>query len=250
MVSVSYAPVFNHSLETVNVYEGDDNGGVLACDAHSQPSSAWSWSYRASSSNAWQEIEGASANVLTISDPQQSNEGWYRCTAANVMGSTSEAAYLTVLTVNIVRVKYSVSFDITAYGTSSMVIDSLHLETVLLNNTLPSILNASSVEIAEMSAINKGTFFTVSFDLISPSLPYTLNDCLESVAIVVDALLTELEQVKQSLGTVLNSDNGLTVNLTGAELVSLPDSLLVGARVFVCPVGHGLDSSLLFCGKC
>lgn len=248
VVNVYYAPVFNHSLMEVQVYEGTANGVTLACDAYSWPSPAWSWSYRLSSADAWQQIKAVSANVLTISDPQQENEGWYRCTATNWVASTSEAAFLMVLKSTVVRIKYPVSFDVSFNNTDLTVMNLHQLEAELLNK-LPSILKTNTTTIEQLSVVNKDTFFTVSFDLITPSIPYTENDSIETIVTITDMVVMELEQVKQLLVSALTSSDGLVVTLSKVMMSSIADSLLINARVFVCPTGYGLDSNLLFCGE-
>ena len=112
-VNVYYAPVFNLTLTSSVVREGNENGVNFACDAHSWPPPIWSWYTRPNTSVEWQQIPELDSNFLPLLSPRLDQEGWYRCTASNWIGQHSRDAFLTVLHSTVVRINYPVRMRLT-----------------------------------------------------------------------------------------------------------------------------------------
>ena len=75
-VNVYYAPVFNLTLTSSVVREGNENGVNFACDAHSWPPPIWSWYTRPNTSVEWQRIPELDSNFLPLLNPHLDQEGW------------------------------------------------------------------------------------------------------------------------------------------------------------------------------
>ena len=252
-VNVYYEPIMNLTISDAQTLEGNDDGLRLACDAHSWPPPGWKWYFRSDTQSKWKEIEGVDANTYFLVDPRVEQEGWYKCEASNWMGNKSSTAYVTVLPIKIVRIKYPVEFTI------NKTVQSVPSggATTLVDAVVDSFTKAFNLQLIKLENVSVGPSvngkdsLTVKFNLITLDLnvedivPLKVEDILTSIAVPIG----ELEDTKIKMETTF-VNSSITIEEGQVQYKTLPLSLGFGTRAFVCPDGFGLDVGLVFCGKC
>ena len=254
IVNVYYQPILNLSLvNSVETFEGYDNGLNLACDAHSWPPPGWRWFYRATNTDEWTDIVDVDANVLSLDKPKLSDEGWYTCMAYNWIGNvSSEPTYLTVLPASVARIEYSMSirftpdFDISlAAGIDFNRSDYKQMVADTIHNSLQ--LTSTQIQDVEL-IIDKNFNITVSFKLMTPHVQYIAYDSIQEVFSKVGDLVIQLQLDRNNLISLTSEDGGIVMSISGLNFHSVENSLSISPRVFVCPNGYQVDSSLVICG--
>ena len=262
IVNVYYAPVFNRTLTSAVVREGEDNGVNFECDAHSWPPPGWSWYFRPNSSVEWEQIADTDSNLLPLLNPRLENEGWYRCAAHNWIGRGNRDAYLTILPATVVRINYPVRFrlmmtdeEISGNGASK---EGSGSGSGMKEVTFGDSLNHSlTVQLTLTTTQVEGAIFTgdnmvldLTFNFITPNFEFeniaemTVDDILQEAG----PSMMNLESDKIRLETALRS-RGLYVDHQNIRYRTINGSLSFGTRAFVCPEGYGLHSSLVLCGE-
>lgn len=89
-------PTFESSLSAVVIQEGDT--AVFQCNIVSNPPSSVSWLYELGSYrrtlNSSARVTISPANVLTITDVQETDVGYYVCSAENTFGTNTTTGRL------------------------------------------------------------------------------------------------------------------------------------------------------------
>ena len=250
IVNVYYQPILNLSLvNSVETFEGYDNGLSLACDAHSWPPPGWRWFYRATNTDEWTDIVDVDTNVLSLDKLKFSDEGWYTCMAYNWIGNvSSEPTYLTVLPASVARIEYPISirftpdFDISlAAGKDFNRSDYKQMVADTIHNSL----QLTSTQIQDVELISDKNFnITVSFKLMTPHVLYIAYDGIQEVGL----LIIQLQLDKNYLISLTSEDGGIVMSISELNFHSVENSLSISPRVFVCPNGYQVDSSLVICG--
>ena len=251
IVNVYYQPILNLSLvNSVETFEGYNNGFSVACDAHSWPPPGWRWFYRATNMDEWTDIVDVDTNVLSLDKLKFSDEGWYTCMAYNWIGNvSSEPTYLTVLPASVARIEYPISihftpdFDISlAAGKDfnrsdykQMVADTIHNSLQLTSTQIQDVELISDIDLN----------ITVSFKLMTPHVQYIAYDSIQEVFSKVGLLLIELQLDKNNLISLASEDGAIVMSISGFNFHSVENSLSIDPRVFVCPNGYQVDSSLV-----
>ena len=254
IVNVYYQPILNRSLvNSVETFEGYDNGLSLACDAHSWPPPGWRWFYRATNMDEWTEIVDVDANVLSIDKPKLSDEGWYTCMAYNWIGNvSSEPTYLTVLPASVARIEYSISIRFTPDFDISIAagIDFNRSDyKQMVADTIHNSLQLTSTQIRDVELISDSNFnITVSFKLMTPHVQYIAYDSIQEVFSKVGHLVIQLQLDRNNLINLTSEDGAIVMSISGLNFRSVGNSLSISPRVFVCPNGYQVDSSLVICG--
>ena len=255
IVNVYYQPILNLSLvNSVETFEGYDNGLSLACDAHSWPPPGWRWFYRATNMDEWTDIVDVDANVLSLDKPKLSDEGWYTCMAYNWIGNvSSEPTYLTVLPASVARIEYSISirftpdFDISlAAGKDFNRSDYKQMVANTIHNSLQ--LKSTQIQDVELIISDNNFNITVSFKLMTPHVQYIAYDSIQEVFSKVGLLVIQLQLDRNNLISLTSEDGGIVMSISGLNFRSVENSLNISPRVFVCPNGYQVDSSLVICG--
>ena len=254
IVNVYYQPILNRSLvNSVETFEGYDNGLSLACDAHSWPPPGWRWFYRATNTDEWTDIVDVNTNVLSLEKLKFSDEGWYTCMAYNWIGNvSSEPTYPTVLLASVARIQYSISirftpdFDISlAAGIDFNKSDYKQMVADTIHNSL----QLTSTQIQDVELISDSNLnITVSFRLITPHVQYIAYNNIQEVFSKVGLLVIQLQQDKDNLISLTSEDGAIVMSISGLNFHSVENSLSIEPRVFVCPNGYQVDSSLVICG--
>ena len=254
IVNVYYQPILNLSLiNSVETFEGYDNGLSLACDAHSWPPPGWRWFYRATNTDEWTDILDVDANVLSLDKAKLSDEGWYRCMAYNWIGNvSSEPTYLTVLPASVARIEYPISIRFTPDFDISLAAGKDFNRTdykQMVADTIHNSLQLTSTQIQDVELISDNNFnITVSFKLMTPHVPYIAYDGIQEVFSKVGLLVIQLQLDKDNLISLTSEDGGIIMIISGLNFHSVGNSLSISPRVFVCPNGYQVDSSLVICG--
>ena len=173
--------------------------------------------------------------------------------AYNWIGNvSSEPTYLTVLPASVARIEYSMSirltpdFDISlAAGIDfnrsdykQMVADTIH------NSLQPTYTQIREVELISDSNSN----ITVSFKLMTPHVQYIAYDSMQEVFSKVGHLVIQLQLDRNNLINLTSEEGGIVMSISGLNFRSVGNSLSISPRVFVCPNGYQVDSSLVICG--
>ena len=254
IVNVYYQPILNLSLvNSVETFEGYDNGLSLACDAHSWPPPGWKWFYRAMNMDEWTDIVDVDANVLSL-EPKLSDEGWYTCMAYNWIGNvSSEPTYLTVLPASVARIEYPISirftpdFDISlAAGKDFNRSDYKQMVADTIHNSLQ--VKSTQIQDVELIISDNNFNITVSFKLMTPHVQYIAYDSIQEVFSKVGLLVIQLQLDRNNLISLASEDGGIVMSISGLNFHSVENSLSISPRVFVCPNGYQVDSSLVICG--
>ena len=254
IVNVYYQPILNLSLvNSVETFEGYDNGLNLACDAHSWPPPGWRWFYRATNTDEWTDIVDVNANVLSLDKPRLSDEGWYTCMAYNWIGNvSSEPTYLTVLPASVARIEYSMSIRFTPDFDISLAagIDFNRSDyKQMVADTIHNSLQLTSTQIQDVELIIEKNFnITISFKLMTPHVQYIAYDSIQEVFSKVGDLVIQLQLDRNNLISLTSEDGGIVMSISGLNFHSVENSLSISPRVFVCPNGYQVDSSLVICG--
>ena len=255
IVNIYYQPILNLSLaKSVETYEGNDNGVTLVCDAHSWPPLGWKWFYRATNIENWNEIAGIDSNVLFVENPKLSDEGWYTCMAYNWIGNvSSQPSYLTVLPASLARIEYPISIDFAPEFNVTLAsnIDLNRAEyKQVVYTTVHNSLQLTSTQIKDIQLISdNGGGAIISFKFITPYFVYNSSENIQNVLIDnVEPSLLQLEQDKNNLIALVSQDSGFVINVYGLSFRYVENSLDISPRVFVCPMGYQVDSSLVICG--
>ena len=254
IVNVYYQPILNLSLvNSVETFEGYDNGLNLACDAHSWPPPGWRWFYRATNTDEWTDIVDVNANVLSLDKPRLSDEGWYTCMAYNWIGNvSSEPTYLTVLPASVARIEYSMSIRFTPDFDISLAagIDFNRSDyKQMVADTIHNSLQLTSTQIQDVELIIEKNFnITISFKLMTPHVQYIAYDSIQEVFSKVGDLVIQLQLDRNNLISLTSEDGGIVMSISGLNFHSVGNSLSISPRVFVCPNGYQVDSSLVICG--
>ncbi len=243
MVNIYSIPVLNQTLaSTYKTYEGNDNGFTLVCDAYALPSPGWKWLYKPNLVDDWKEIDNSHSNILTFTKVVVDDEGYYACSANNLVGSvTSTLTFLRVLPTEIVKIQYPIAF--TLFNNSTDTIDNESLQEIITAK-IQSHLRSDSAQIDNFAITNHHGLHTrqVSFSLTTPAQEYTSKLSMEEIVNVLLPMILQLEVDKELITTKISE----IVSNTGMDLI--PSSFHIGSRHFVCPNGFEMHDSQLLCG--
>ena len=243
LVNIYSIPVLNQTLASrYKTYAGNDNGFTLACDAYALPSPGWKWLYKSNLVDDWKEIDNSHSNILTFSKVVADDEGYYACSAYNLVGSvTSTLAFLHVLPTEIVKIQYPIAFTLFSNNTDTIHTDSLQ---EIITAKIHSHLHLVSTQIDNFAISNHHLLHTrqVSFSLTTPIQEYTSKLSMEEIVNVLLPMISQLEVDKKLIATEISE----IVSNTGMDLT--PSSFHIGSRHFVCPNGYEIHESQLLCG--
>ena len=247
-VNVYTPPIFNLSLaQEYETYLGNDNGFMLTCDALGLPAPGWRWLYKSTFNDDWKEISDSHSNVLTFAKVQLANEGYYVCSAFNVIGNiTSNSTFVRVLPTEIVQLMYPVEFvlSIQSKPTENEEFDSKLKELVMTR--LEQNLFINSTQIKSVSIFVRDGLHEVSFSLTTPFQTFDANMNMQELVALLSPLITDLEITKNSVTYAVLEK---IIDIDGVIIKLIPGSLYIGARHFACSDGYKTHSSLILCGK-
>ena len=114
-VEVQQFPWFFLLPETVNAYNGDENGAQFTSNATGWPYPGFRWYFRPKHSKNFTQIPDEDENEYFIPNPQPQHEGSYYCEAFNEQGSNkSNIVNLTILDVSVLQLSQSFTINFTS----------------------------------------------------------------------------------------------------------------------------------------
>ena len=261
-------PVITLQPNTQSTYAGDESGVQFWCDAVSKPHHYWSWYFKATINGEWIKLNTSDSNVLTISKPLYSHEGWYECEAANEYGSVrSEAAQFILLQVTVTQFRYPMQFllhDIVSgsdggeQGSGSPHDFSLGDGSSLLqtvNTYLTNwVLQNSNVTLENMKiweSVDDEFYYTVYFELSSKNVTQQniAYQSLEDITEYVREAVRDLEEVKLNTHYYLNEEsNQFVITHMSWMFEVVNGSLDEFTPIYTCPVGQGIHDNYILCG--
>ena len=248
IVNVYTLPVFNLTLEPkYETYAGDDSGLTFTCDAYGLPSPGWKWLYKSTLDDDWREIDHSHSNVLAFSKVEFNREGYYACSAFNVIGNiTSNVTFFQVLPAEIVQLEYPVEFTFSFKSEQTIATENNSSLQELVKNKIKQNLLLNSTQIKSVSIVVRDGLHRVSFSLTTPYQTFNSNMSMEELVALLSPLITELEINKYNM-TYATLENILDIEDAMIELI--PGSLNIGPRHFACSNGYETHSSQSLCGK-
>jgi hypothetical protein len=245
-VNVVVLPTFTETLpSSTTVFEGDENGVHMRCNAVGSPAPGWMWYYRQNEQDNWHMIQGENSNTLSIRNPQFDDQGWYRCTSyyGNITIS-GPPTHLNVLSSTFAQIKYSFIIELVIEPHINEV-SGFEVETIAqeISDTanIYSTISDISIELFGDDA------WLLHFSIKTDELPLISN--LTSAIFLHNLEVEKLEQDKDSLfERVMGSIIPMTFHRK-SYTISV-STINAGPRTFICPSGFELASNNLYCVAC
>ena len=234
-----------------SVYESDQNGAWLACNATSWPYPGWRWYFRPTEESSWMPIEGEITNELLIPLPQKRHEGWYTCEAYNAHGSIrAEGVYLRILRFTVSQQAIPIRFQIMSSEEQCQV-DGLCATEMVRENILQALLELTDNTTTLVSGLevvqSSGCAYTCSFTLVTQNVT---AEGFQLIKIANRAVpkRSGLQRSKVAIESAIQQGE-FTVQCAPLTLHASGFSLTVQNLVYICPAGQKLSSDFLLCGK-
>ena len=252
-VMVYSAPIITLHPSNYETYEGDDNGGMLWCNATGHPTPGFEW-YFSNDNKTWMLIENAS-NELIIAKPSKAQEGWYKCRAfIKDEEAFSNSAFLKIYGASISKPVFPIMFYMNVLGSHSM--DMFTTEyinglksTILTTLTSPDYLtfSYSCIENLELEYGYGYATVKVRFD-VATIYQYNASALLSDQAAAAKMYMKDLLSTITQLETLLLND---FISLTYRDniYVSIPLTLFVDNLHYQCTEGQALHYSNFLCSK-
>ena len=255
-VTVLIVPVFY--LEPVNQTRlvGDINPAKMKCNATSSPNPQFRWHFKPPLSNNFTVIENQAGNEYHIAEPQQTNEGWYRCEAwidagnGSDLSIFSQPAYLAVVnySISVLSIPIDVTLipctgtTITQYDVKSTVDEAImNITSLEDNDTRPSLFSLG------FSAPPDASSITMNLHIMARNASMRIGsginhfvDITESISVCRRALFRAVTMLKSTLATA---------SLYKGQMVCNTRDVSPYYFLFLCPPGQDLQENFIFCRK-
>ena len=245
-VLVYELPSFYLTPVPVMTYTGATSGAWFACNATSRPDPGWRWYHRTADEDPWESIEGEETNEFFIAQPNESNEGFYMCSAYNYHGNiTSDPVSLHLLGVSVRSSLYPVQFTLQASEIRKRQSIGDNDITMLLS----TFINVSSIAITNVKTeyTSNQTELIIFFDLTSAE-SLSANQPFQEIVRNVFEQVDDLEVAKEQLEYYFYN-NDISVSLDEQIFVADKTSLTVGLVNILCPSGQELYTNYILCSK-
>ena len=232
-----------------SVYESDQNGAWLACNATAWPYPGWRWYFRPTEASSWMPIEGEITNELLIPLPQRRHEGWYTCEAYNAHGSIrAEGVYLRILRFTVSQQAIPIQFQIMS---SECQVDGVCATEMVRENILQALLELIDNTTTLINGLevvrNSECAYTRSFTLVTQNVTAEGFQLIEIANRAVPKR-SGLQRSKVAIESTIQQGE-FTIQCAPLTLHASGFSLTVQNLVYICPPGQQLSSDFLLCGK-
>ncbi|XP_019857851.1 PREDICTED: uncharacterized protein LOC109586118 isoform X1 [Amphimedon queenslandica] len=254
---------FTQEPDSITVINNDRNDAYFICQANAYPLPNYQWSYRRDNYSKWNDLDGETEGLLSISNISNSNEGQYRCQAENANSTIySRPVTLTVLPGTFTRMSYNFTITINNVDNSSLI---QSLENSLIN-AVDDLIDVNLTPVKITSAILANNQLIISFVLLSSN--YSILSESDSNEVRLNQTIIDLRQLqanKITLDSVFhNTSNPFTLKIETRSrpiigilyTVLVPVSLysietsLISPLMFDCPSGYQFDVSQFVCVGC
>ncbi len=243
IVSVFEIPRFDTELRSLNTFVGASSIQFV-CDVSGYPEIEYEWFFRPDNTKAWIEMASETNSSLILSDVKSSDEGWYKCQAANVYGNiSSDAAQLSVVSSMNVKICYIFRSVLTIRDTQLMVSNEYSYLQMVYNWYNALIENGNI-------SISTSKFEIIGNDTVSIQFAISHPQNETGKLHVVDSAVQEiqsLEEAKYNLIQGLTSPFQLGNESMNFSVLSSEIKLM--SYKFDCPKGYRFEGSDSVCGK-
>ena len=251
-VLVYELPEFYLTPVPTSVYEGQDSGARLICNATAWPYPGWRWYFGPTeNSSSMSVIDGEETNQLLIPEPQRQHEGWYTCEAYNGHGSIrADPVYLRVLPATVSQQAVPIEFQVAAPDTSDSdnqcTMQSLRssIQNFLLEEIASDTTLISNLELRKVSA----ALYTVTLYLISQNV--TSDDTRTSTLIeIANRALPTRTSLQRTITALRAAAQRDQIAIECGRIYRVVRGSLTAQKVtYMCPPGQQLSRNFLLCG--
>ena len=227
-------------LQPVNITRivGDYRPAKVICNATSTPNPQFRWYVKKQGDSDFHQMVGQAGNEYHIIEPQQSDEGWYRCEAWTEGGSNfSRPGYVAVVDYSYTTLSIPFKYEVSC------------------NKTLQDILNIAKAKlheiISEIPENNRPSALLFNVTVVSESktaLEFYLAEKKTDKSIPVEEAAVSITSCRRTLFNTVTSIKSRFLSVYG-NMCQVKD-VSEYRYSFNCPYGQQLDeSSFILCSK-
>ena len=247
IVSVFEIPRFDTELRSLITFVGASSIQFV-CDVSGYPEIEYAWFFRPDITTFWIGMASETNSSLILSDVKSSDEGWYKCQAANVYGNiSSDAAQLSVVSSKNVKICYIFRSVLTIHEIQLMASNE-DLSQQMVYNWYNALIENGNISISTIKFEIIGND-TLSIQFAISTQQHPAQNETRKVHVVENAVqeIQSLEKAKYNLMQGLTSPFQLANESMNFTVLSSEIKLM--SYKFDCPKGYRFEGSDSVCGK-